>query len=486
MLWNSPQHFYLLYLMSLLERFEQHWKHQFPNLSTRNCHLLLTVSGGADSVVLTDLIVKAGFNCTIAHCNFQLRGAESERDEQFVRALGDRYFLQVIVKKFETKLYAAEHKMSIQLAARDLRYAWFEEINNLQTLELASAEKIRNQGGKDSHTTGSGFPACYIVTGHHADDTIETVLMNFFRGTGILGLRGILPIQKDQQLIRPLLVFKKEELLNYATENGLSFVEDSSNSSDKYTRNYFRHQLIPSLKSIYSNVEENILNNIVRFGEIEELYQQSILIHKHKLLIYKGNEIHIPVLKLQKSSPLQTIVWEIIKTFNFSAAQVSEVIKLIGSDNGSFVQSSSHRVIKNRNWLIVAPIENELVQHILIESGDKKIIFANGALLIDTVKASKIQITSDVTVALLNADVLQFPLLLRKWKQGDYFYPLGMQKKKKLSRFFIDQKLSKTQKENVWIVEMNKKIIWVVNHRIDDRFKITASTESILKIAYLK
>lgn len=472
--------------MSLVERFEQHWKHQFPDLSTKNCHLLLTVSGGADSVVLTDLIVKAGFNCTIAHCNFQLRGPESERDEQFVRALGERYGLKVLVKKFETKLYAAENKVSIEVAARDLRYAWFKEVNNKQTMDLVSVVKIADQNGEDSHKTGPRLSACYIVTAHHADDTIETVLMNFFRGTGILGLRGILPIQKKQQLIRPLLVFKKEELLNYAIENGLTFVEDSSNSSDKYTRNYFRHQLIPSLKSIYSNVEENMLNNIVRFGEIEELYQQSILHHKQKLLVYKGNEIHIPVLKLQNSSPLQTIVWEIIKTFNFNAAQVSEVIKLMDSDNGSYVLSSTHRVIKNRNWLIVAPPENELAQHILIESGDKKVVFANGTLLIDTIQASKIQISGDVTMALLNADILQFPLLLRKWKQGDYFYPLGMQKKKKLSRFFIDQKLSKTQKEKVWILEMNKKIIWVINQRIDDRFKIIASTKNVLKITYLK
>lgn len=472
--------------MSLAERFEQHWKQQFPNLSTKNCHLLLTVSGGADSVVLTDLIVKAGFDFTIAHCNFQLRGAESERDEQFVRALGATYSKQVFVKKFETNLYAAEHKVSIEVAARDLRYAWFKEVNNKQAMDLVNAVKKEGQTDEESKKNGHGLSASYIVTAHHADDNIETVLMNFFRGTGILGLRGILPLQKDQQLIRPLLIFKKEELLNYAIENGLQFVEDSSNSSEKFTRNYFRHQLIPSLKNIYSNVEENILNNIERFGEIEALYRQSILHHKQKLLVYKGNEIHIPVLKLQNSSPLQTIVWEIIKTFSFSAAQVGEVIKLLDSDNGSYVVSSTHRVIRNRNWLIVASFENEQVQHIVIEAGDKKVVFADGVLQIDTMQASKIKISPEVTMALLNADILQFPLLLRKWKQGDYFYPLGMQKKKKLSRFFIDQKLSKTQKENVWVIEMNKKIVWVINQRIDDRFKITSSTKNVLKITYLK
>jgi len=486
MLWTIHSIFIIQYIMGLVERFVQHWKHQFPNLSTKNCHLLLTVSGGADSVVLTDLLVKAGFNCTIAHCNFQLRGPESERDEQFVRALGEKYSSKVLVKRFETKQYAADHKVSIEVAARDLRYAWFKEINTNLAINLNRVVEIADQNAGDSPKTVANLSSCFIVSAHHADDNIETVLMNFFRGTGILGLRGILPMQKDQQLIRPLLIFKKEELLNYAIENGLTFVVDSSNSSEIYTRNYFRNQLIPSLKNIYNKVEENLLNNIARFGEIEELYQQSILHHKQKLLAYKGNEVHIPVLKLKNSSPLQTIVWEIIKTFNFSAAQVSEVIKLINADNGSYVLSSSHRVIKNRNWLIIAPLENELVEHILIESGDKKTVFANGTLQIDIVQASKIQISGDVTMALLNADLIQFPLLLRKWKQGDYFYPLGMQKKKKLSRFFIDQKLSKTQKENVWIVEMNKKIVWIINQRIDDRFKITNSTKNVLKMAYLK
>lgn len=471
--------------MNLAERFVQHWKQQFPNLLTGNCHLVLAVSGGTDSVVLTDLVVRAGFNCTITHCNFQLRGEESERDEQFVRALGDKYKKPVLVKRFDTREYAAKNKVSIQVAARDLRYAWFQEV--IKAKSKTTTEEINKNGEDNSVLTSKAAVISYfIVTAHQADDAIETVLMNFFRGTGIQGLRGIVPWQKDQHLLRPLLLFKREELSNYLQENDLEFVEDSSNDSDKYTRNYFRHQLIPSIKSVYHNVDENILNNIERFTEIEELYQQSIALHKHKLLEYKGAEIHIPVLKLQKSTPLQTIVWEIIKTYDYSNAQVGEVIKLLNSDNGSYVQSSSHRIIRNRNWLIVAPLQNEQAQHVLIDAGDKNIFFANGALKFEIVEASNIQMNTDVSVALLNADHLQFPLMLRKCKTGDYFYPLGMQKKKKLSRFFIDQKLSKTEKENVWVIEMNKKIVWVIGYRIDDRFKITGSTGKILKIVYAK
>ncbi|OIR00588.1 tRNA(Ile)-lysidine synthase [mine drainage metagenome] len=445
--------------MNLQEKFLHHWKINFRHLSSVNCHLLLAVSGGVDSVVLTDLISKAGFDFTILHCNFQLRGDESKRDELFVRSLGEKYNKKVLVKTFDTNLYATENKISIQVAARELRYAWFQEVN------------------RQSSTVNRQL----ITTAHHADDNIETVLINFFRGTGIQGLKGIQPFIKEQNLIRPLLNFRKEELLNYAKENNLSFVEDSSNSSDKYARNYFRNQLIPSVKEIFSNAEENILNNIERFNEAEMLYDQAIQAHRAKLMEQNGNEFHIPVLKLKKAQPLHAIVWEIIKDFNFSSAQTNEAIKLLDADNGSSIQSSTHRIIKNRKWIIIAPLQTNEAKHILIERGEKKVIFANGELhfeiISDTLTAHGSQLTAS-----LDFEKINFPFMLRPYKQGDYFYPLGMQKKKKLNRFFIDQKLSATDKEKVWVIESNKKIVWVIGLRIDDRFKITASTKNILKV----
>lgn len=447
--------------MNLQEKFLQNWKATFPHLSPLNCHLLLAVSGGVDSVVLTDLFAKANFNFIILHCNFQLRGNESKRDETFVKSLGEKYNKKVLVKIFDTNSYAIENKISIQVAARKLRYHWFNEVNH----------QLQN----------SNFQL--IATAHHADDNIETVLINFFRGTGIQGLKGIQPFQKEQQLIRPLLNFRKEQLLNYAKDNNLSFVEDSSNSSNKYTRNYFRHQLIPSIKEIFSNADENILSNIERFNEVEMLYRQALEHHQQKLIEQKENEIHIPILKLKKVVPLHTIVWEIMKNFQFSSTQTDEIIKLLDSKNGSYISSPTHRIIKNRKWIIIAPLQTDEAKYIIIEKEEKKIIFANGELNFECLLAPISTPNSPLTIH-VNADEIKFPLLLRKWKQGDYFYPLGMQKKKKLNRFFIDQKLSLTNKEKIWVIESNKKIIWIIGLRIDDRFKVTTSTKNLLKISF--
>ena len=304
--------------------------------------------------------------------------------------------------------------------------------------------------------------------------------MNFFKGTGITGLHGILP--KQGKIIRPLLFARKDELKQFAEENNLQFVEDSSNITDKYTRNYFRNKLIPDLQKVFPQVENNLSDNLERFKEIEQLYLQSIELHKKKLLEQKGNEVHIPVLKLLKAEPLSTIVYEIIKEFGFTSYQTIEVIALLQSETGKYTQSSSHRIIKNRNWLIISPNQSLEAENILIEEEDEKIEFANGVLEFKQMLNVQCSILNSQLVAQLDADEICFPLLLRKWKQGDYFYPLGMTKKKKLSRFFIDQKLSLTEKENVWVIEMNKKIIWVVGLRIDNRFKITDKTKNVFLI----
>jgi tRNA(Ile)-lysidine synthase len=394
-----------------------------------------------------------------------LRGAESERDEQFVQSLQTKYNKEVRIKKFDTKQYAEENKLSIQEAARELRYKWFEEVVNTQSSMVNSK-------------------AAYLLTAHHADDNIETVMMHFFRGTGLHGLTGIPSFDKERKIIRPLLFAKRDEIVAYATNNNLQWVEDSSNASDKYTRNLFRNTLIPALKDVYPDLQQNIMQNIDRFKETEILYQQSVDMHLKNLLEYKGNEVHIPVLKLKKTEPLKTIVWEIIKPFNFSVAQVDEIVKLLDANNAAYVQSSTCRIIKNRNWLIIAPISAEDEHHILIEDGDEKIAFNNHQMRLKKMSIVNHQLSTASNIAVLDASLIQYPLLLRKWKQGDYFYPLGMRKKKKLSKFFIDLKLSPTEKEKVWVIEMDKKIVWVIGYRIDDRFKITPSTQNILEINY--
>ncbi len=452
--------------MNLPEIFQKHWQKNFCHLSSTNCQFLLAVSGGVDSVVLVDLIAKAGFQFQIAHCNFQLRGEESERDEKFVRSLGEKYGKEILVKRFDTKQYATENKISIQEAARDLRYEWFGDIiENWKTVD-------------DKNNRIHSF----IVTAHHADDNIETLLMHFFRGTGIQGMMGIQPELKDRKLIRPLLNIRKKELLEYAVANGLDFVEDSSNASDKYTRNFFRNQLLPQIKEIFPQVEDNLLHNIDRFQDIAELYRQSVQLHISKLLEFKGSEIHIPVLKWKRINPLHTLTLELIKPYGFHATQTEEIIKLLDGENGAYQASATHRIIKNRNWMIISPNAIETAQHIVIEEGEKQVAFENGVIKLSAINYELSAMSTLISEATLDLSAITFPLLLRKWKTGDYFYPLGMQKKKKISKFLIDLKLSKTEKEKVWVLESNKKIIWVVGYRIDNRSKITDLTKRILHI----
>jgi tRNA(Ile)-lysidine synthase len=425
--------------------------------------LLLAVSGGVDSVVLCELCKRAGYDFEIAHCNFQLRGEESERDELFVRSLGDKYKMDVKVKKFATEKFAAENKLSIQEAARVLRYEWFEEILSARN----SVAGARN----------------YVLTAHHADDNAETVLMNFCRGTGLHGLTGI-PVSYGN-IKRPLLNFTKNELLNFAKENMLWFVEDSSNHSSKYTRNLFRNEIIPAISKVYPHVKENLADNILRFQEIEKLYKLAVNGIKKKLVKEKGREWHIPVKQLMDYNN-RALIYEIIAEFGFTEKQIDEVVKLSESESGKYIDSPAfnYRLIRHRHWFIISPVNSAESSTIIIEENNTTVLFEEGTLQIE--RTGNQQPTTDNQVACLDAKKISFPLILRKWKQGDYFYPLGMKKKKKLSRFFIDQKLSKTEKERSWVIETDKKIIWVVGRRIDERFKVTDKTKSVIQISIRK
>jgi tRNA(Ile)-lysidine synthase len=419
--------------------------------------LLLAVSGGLDSVVLTFLAAKSEYEFAMAHVNFQLRGAESERDELYVRQLADKYQKPFFVKKFDSIEYAKSEKSSIQEAARNLRYEWFKTF-------------IGN--GADQYK--------FLLTGHHLDDNIETMLMYFFRGTGIMGLTGM--PEKKGHLVRPLLKISRKRLKEFAIVQNLEWVEDSSNASDDYTRNFLRNQLIPSVTSIFPDVHLNLKNNLNRFSEANILYEQAIGLHKKKLLTQTGSEIHIPILLLKKTIPLKTVLFEIIKEYHFSPLQTGEIIRLMEGANGKYISSSSHRIIKNRGWLIIAPANNESANHIIVDR-ECGVSYAEGWIHLNTksLEGSEHFVAPPGTEC-LDAKKIKFPLLLRKWKAGDYFYPLGMKKKKKLARFFIDQKLSRTAKEKVWVLVMDSQIIWVVGQRIDNRFRMDASTNKILML----
>ena len=457
--------------MNLLQRYQQFIKKE--NLFSPKDKLLLAVSGGVDSVVLCELCKQAGFDFIIAHCNFQLRGEESERDEKFVRSLGGKYEVEVKIKKFETEKYAEENKMSIQEAARDLRYEWFEQL--VQSLEFRAKSQ-------NSELSTHDYRLTYLLTAHHADDNAETVLMNFCRGTGLHGLTGI-PVSYGN-IRRPLLSFTKNELLSFAKENKLDFVEDSSNLSSKYTRNFFRNETIPAISKIYPEVKTNLTDNIDRFKEIEKLYKVAVAEIKKKLIKVKGNEWHIPVKQLMGYNN-KALIYEIISDFGFTEKQIDEVNKLAESDSGKYIDSPTfnYRIIKHRHWFIISPVNSAESATIIIEENNKTVIFEEGTLQFEV--TSNQQPATSSLIACLDVKEMCYPLILRKWRQGDYFYPLGMRKKKKLSRFFIDKKLSKSEKEKMWVIEMNKKIIWVVGKRIDERFKVTEKTRSGLKIVYI-
>ena len=433
-------------------------------------NLLLAVSGGIDSVVLAHLTSKAGYSFGIAHCNFGLRGEESQRDESFVRELAQALAVPLFIRRFDTKGYAAENKVSIQVAARELRYSWFWEI-----LAGRGREDLQ-KGGADP-----AMPFQYLMTAHHKDDNIETVLMNFCKGTGIAGLRGMLP--RQERLVRPLLFASREEIEAYAREYKLQWVEDSSNEETKYTRNYFRKAIIPAMDKIFPQVRENISNNIERFKEVAELYSQAVEVIKKKLIEVSGSEVRVPVLKLEKSSPRRTLIYEIIKEYGFTAHQVEEVEKLLTSESGRYITSSSHRVLRNRAWLIISPLAVIKDQIVVVTQEEEEAIFDESRLRLKWLEGGEVKLSTDNSMATLDASEIQFPLIIRKWKEGDYFYPLGMRKKKKLARFFIDLKLSKLDKEKVWVVESHKKIVWVIGYRIDDRFKITPHTSKVLQLS---
>lgn len=422
--------------------------------------LFLAVSGGVDSVVMCHLCQEAGFNFSILHCNFRLRGADSDADEAFVQQLADTLKVPFLVKHFETKHFAETNKLSTQAAARELRYQWFNDI-------IVAATK----------------PA-YLLTAHHANDNIETVMMNFFKGTGINGLHGIPPVENTvcRNLRRPLLFATRESILEYAHTRNLTWREDASNDSNIYTRNYFRNELIPGIQKVFPEVENNLLDNIARFRDVHILYRQSINANLKKLIEQKGKEWHIPVLKLASLPAASTILYEFLKEYGFTSAQTAEAMKLLNSESGRYISSATHRLLRNRNWLILSALGVNDHSIYLLEQGQSSLAFNDQHLKMSELNPLG-ELTSAAHEAMIDADLITFPLIIRKWKQGDYFYPLGMDKKKKLSRFFIDQKLSLTQKENTWLIESDKKIVWVMGLRIDNRFRVTGSTKKIIKFS---
>lgn len=417
--------------------------------------VLLTVSGGIDSMVLCHLFSAVRYPFAIAHCNFQLRGEEANGDEALVRTLEEAYGVTVFVKRFDTKAYAEQKGLSIQLAARELRYTWFEE--------LRKEHKLDN-----------------IATAHHLNDNIETILINLTKGTGIRGLRGI-PV-KQGKIIRPLLFASREEIEAYAKENNIAYREDSSNASDKYTRNKIRHNIIPLLKEINPALEQTFGEKIELFTELEEMYTKSIGKETKQLFLQRRNDIYIPILKLKKVKNAGSVLYEYLKDYGYNNEQVEDILASVDGTPGKQFITTQGRIIKDRQFFILTKLPEQDITAKLINERDTEVVLGDRKLTIK--KGEGIKPTPDKSIAYLDAAKLEFPLIVRRWKQGDYFYPFGMKmKKKKLKKFFVDEKVSLADKENIWVVESGERIVWVAGYRIDERFKVSEQTKQTLSIA---
>lgn len=424
------------------------------NLFLPSQKILLTVSGGKDSVCMAALFHQSNLLFGIAHCNFLLRVIESDEDETFVKKLAKKYKVPFYSKHFETAEFAKENRISVQMAARVLRYEWFEELRKENAYE-------------------------YIATAHHKNDDIETYFINLLRGTGIAGLSGI--SEKCGNIIRPLLFAERTQIDTFISQNKLSFREDSSNSSNKYIRNKIRNKILPLLKEINPNVENTISEDIAILRNYQAISQQVITNYSSKIIERKEHHIEIKKTAIKHLQPQQTILYELLKEFNFSFSTVKEIIFSLDRASGNKFYSPTHRLIIDRSHIIISKIK--LFDDTIFEIGKN---FKCEKLPI-TIEFQKIPIKNfklekSELIAQLDLEKIGFPINLRKWKNGDFFYPLGMRTRKKISDFFIDQKFSLLDKENCWLLCSGNSIVWVLGHRIDDRFKITSATNTVLEI----
>lgn len=418
---------------------------------------LLAVSGGRDSVALAHLLKQNKIQFSIAHCNFKLRGEESDREEEFVKELCEKLQITFFVKQFNTELFALKNKLSIQEAARNLRYNWFFEL-----LEKENFAKI--------------------ITAHHANDDVETFLINLQRGSGIRGLAAI--TDKNKKVLRPLLQISSKEIDEYVSLNDIGFKEDSSNSSDKYLRNSIRLKLLPYLNQNFPDLVKGIENSLPILKENKLLFEIFIREKEEKLLIEKDNIFEIKIKDLLDNKHPLLILFEILKKFGFTKSDIENCFNSIVASETKHFFSENFELIKSRQSLFIQTKQNKnnSTEIYKIDSNVKELtnpipLFFN---IIDIKNIEKN--TTDKSVQLLDYDKLIYPLILRKPMLGDKFKPLGMKGFKKLSDYFIDNKFSKIEKQNTWVVESNLKIVCVLGHRISDDFKIMLSSKKALQI----
>ena len=433
----------------MLRQFENHISNHFPFLQGKK--LLLAVSGGLDSMVLVHLFQQLNYEIVVLHCNFQLRGLESFEDQQFIQEYSNTNAIPFVFTQFDTEAFAADFKVSIQVAARELRYSWFYE-------------QLAIQKGD------------FILTAHHADDNLETFLINLSRGTGLEGLTGI-PAQ-NEKVIRPLLSFSRQQIEEYASVNKLKWREDSSNASDKYLRNKIRHHLVPLLKELNPTFMSSFEKTQSFLSEAQELVDDAAIMVYQQVAREEGEDIYFDLVRLLQLPNYSSYLYQWLKEFGFTAWD--DIYELVTSQSGKQVLAPYFRLIKDRDCLILSPLQSqENQQEFEIESIESKVKFP---LNLDFSNVSKIGVASDSTI-FVDQDKLVFPLTLRHWNEGDVFQPFGMEgKSKKVSKLFKDEKLSLIDKEKVWLLCSNNQVVWVVGIRQDERFKIDPNSKNLLKI----
>ena len=432
----------------MLTKFQHHIEQNFSQLKGKK--LLIAVSGGVDSMVLLDLFYKLRFDICVVHCNFQLRGKESDGDELFVQVKSKKLKVKSYFIRFDTEKYSKENKLSIQIAARKLRYNWFQVLLSENQLD-------------------------YLVTAHHLDDNVETFLINFTRGTGLEGLTGI-PTQNGN-IIRPLLPFSREEIENYALENKIQWREDSSNTSDKYFRNKLRHDIVPLLKELNTGFLDSFQNTLHHLQQAESLVNDASKLVYEKVVLVKENQLEIQLKPLLTFQNYKSYLYQWLKEYRFSAW--NDIYDLVEAQSGKQVFSNTHVLLKDRNKLILSERKAASKTEVyFIDSIESKV---NIPLKLSFCKVLNIsEINSNCIF--VDEDKIKFPLTIRKWQEGDAFYPLGMTGKKKLSKYFKDEKYSLLDKENQWLLCSADQIVWVIGKRADNRFKTLKTTQNSIKI----
>lgn len=425
-------------------------------LLTEGKPILVGLSGGADSVALCGLLVRLGYSCIAAHCNFHLRGDESLRDEQFACDFAASLSLPFCKTDFDTNVYAAERQISTEMAARELRYEWFE--------------KMRGEWGAQA-----------IAVAHHRDDSVETLLLNLVRGTGIRGLGGIRP--KNGYIVRPLLGISRKDILEWLSEQNYSYVTDSTNLSDAYTRNFIRLRVLPLLEEINPSVRQAIARTTEHLSAAELLYLRVVEEARCRVMETEGQ---LAISTLMRYPAPETILYELLKPYGFGRQVVDDVYASLQGESGKIFFSSTHRLIKDRDYLLLSPILSEERRMYILDSdeGDWQVPIELSCRKLVITK--EFEIRKDKCVAYFDYDKLNFPLKLRKWEDGDWFVPFGMNGRKKLSDYFSDHKFDRLQKEQIWLLCSGDNILWLIGERADNRFRIDNKTKRILVVNFFQ